>query len=62
MSNKALQLLNKRRDEVIKETQILERELIEIDNAIAKIEGRSIMDMIYDDENPDYIKGTEDGI
>lgn len=62
MSNKALELLNKRRDEVLKELQILEHELIDIDNSIAQIEGRTINDKVYDDESSSYITGNEDGI
>lgn len=62
MGNRALQMLQKRRDEILAIIQPLEHELVDIDNAIVKIDGKTTLDQVYDDQNPDYIKNTEDGI
>lgn len=62
MSNKALEMLEKRRDEILSIIQPLEHELDDIGNAIAKINGKSTLDKVYDDETADHIRGTEDGI
>lgn len=39
-------------------------ELVEIEKRISSITGQSSVsyDQIYDDQNPDYIRNTEDGI
>jgi prefoldin subunit 5 len=62
MSSKALQMLQKRREEILAIIQPLEHELVDIDNAIAKIDGKTTLDQVYDDETHDYIRNTEDGI
>jgi hypothetical protein len=62
MSNKALQMLEKRRDEILSIIQPLEFELEDIDKAIAQIKGEKFYDKVYDDESADHIRGTEDGI
>lgn len=62
MKDKALQMLQDRRHAILATIRPLELELVDIDNAIAKIEGKTTLDPLYDDEAPDSIKGTEDGI
>lgn len=60
MSNKALQMLQKRREEILVAIQPLENELADIDHAIAKIEGKTTLDKLYDDESPEYIKQSQE--
>jgi len=70
MSNIAEQVLLKKRAELIAErdkfiAQYL-KEIQAIDLAIRAITGKSPTEVsaleLYDDQNPDYIRNTEDGI
>ena len=70
MSNIAVDLLiekrNKLHAELMDVNQKYGAEIRELDSAIRNLTGESISeietDHRYDDENPDYIKNTEDGI
>lgn len=68
-NNIAIQVLLKRRKELqeerIKFLEISGNQIREIDHSIAALNGGEFIlsdDPKYDDESPDYIKGTEDGI
>jgi len=70
MSNLAIESLTTKRQQLVEERQkAIDRfdyEIAELDEAIEAISGRKvkevISEVIYDDENINYIKGTEDGI
>lgn len=63
MSKKlTINLLNQERERLLAIIQENEFKLQEVDNTIAELEGNTSLDRIYDDEAPDAIKGTEDGI
>lgn len=62
MSNKALQMLEKRREEILSTIQPLELELVDIDKAIAKINGTKFNDKVYDDENPDCMRQSNEEV
>lgn len=57
-----INLLNQERERLLTIIQQHEAELQEVDNTIAELEGNTGLKRIYDDEAPDSIKGTEDGI
>lgn len=64
MKPKNLGQLWKREEELNMIIKSYESELQDIRQQIAKITGtlNTHYDPIYDDENPDYIRGSEDGI
>lgn len=62
-------LMNKRHQLIMERNSIVNKydtEIGEIEDALDKLSGKSVWrpekSEAYDDENPDYIKGTEDGI
>lgn len=70
MSNLAIETLLKKRQQLQDERmKFLERtgtEIREIDEAIKQINGEYVFqkvgDVLYDDEHPDYIKGSQEEI
>jgi hypothetical protein len=70
MSNLAIESLTAKRTQLVEERQkAIDRfdyEIAELDEAIEIVSGRKVKEVIsevaYDDENINYIKGTEDGI
>jgi len=70
MNNSAVEALNQKRDELVAEQmrvyQTFQKEITEIETAIETLAGKKVWEMPrsewFDDESPNYIKGTEDGI
>jgi hypothetical protein len=63
MSKKlTIDLLEKERIRLLGIIQEHELKLKEVDDTLAELVGTSHLDKVYDDESPDSIKGTEDGI
>lgn len=66
----AVETLMEKRNSLITEmrnmTHKYETEIKELESSIELLSGRKMKDLEpefrYDDDNPDYIKGTEDGI
>jgi hypothetical protein len=54
----------KRQEELKMLINAYQSELVEVESKIGNITGEkfSIYKEVYDDQNPDYIKNTEDGI
>lgn len=57
-----INLLNQERERLLTIIREHEFQLQEVDKTIADLEGNTNLDRIYDDQAPDSIKGTEDGI
>lgn len=54
--------LLKRKTELISEISKLEDEVRELNDEIAKQLGDNILDKVYDDESPDYIRQSKEEI
>jgi hypothetical protein len=70
MSNSAVDALMIKRDELVAEQmqsyQAFEKSIKEVETAIETLAGKKVWEIKpaehYNDETPNYIKGTEDGI
>lgn len=66
----AISELIKKRDDIVEKRKtmlnVFDKEINDYNKAISILTGKSVAeveyDMDYDDQSPDYIKGTEDGI